>query len=129
MKNLDILVIDSETEFGELLRDCLSDWGHRVEVVGDLAKLRTWLEHVDFDWILCDLHLPSYRPLGGFLGHVQALSRSSRTRIGVLTGNLDVGSAPSLGVDFVLRKPFSIYRLHELLGLPKTTTSVLNRTP
>ena len=113
-----ILVVEDNHILARILADYLSERGHRVVPAYEGGLGTIFSERQDFDVILIDLVLPD---LSG-IDLLERLQKQNRLpRVIVMTGFpelLDELSTrlEALGVDAVLRKPFSFHEIDDALA-------------
>lgn len=129
-----ILILEDDREFVELLVLDLQDLGHQVHVTESGADALERMGEEHFDLLIADIHIrKDGRPSrdGGLLlvGRLQALRisrhKDARADVPILVisgaishpgqGNL-LSIAKSMGADEVMAKPFSSYDLYEALA-------------
>jgi len=125
MKGLNILVVDDEVPFTELIKAVLKNAGHSVDVVYDggdaLAKLTAMPEH--YHILITDhsmrkvsgLELLVHLPVNSFKGRIIVLS-------GYLTLELDA-KYRALGVDKIMGKPFAAVSLCQAIEELRAATT------
>ncbi len=102
-----ILVVEDERRMAALLRQGLTEDGHRITLAADGRDALGLAETGAFDLIVLDVMLPG---LDGFQVARQLRSRNNRTPILMLTARdsaRDVVEGLDLGADDYLTKPFS----------------------
>ncbi len=102
-----ILVVEDERRMAELLRQGLTEEGHRITLAGDGREGLGMAESGTFDLIVLDVMLPG---LNGFQVARQLRSRHNQTPILMLTARdspRDIVEGLDLGADDYLTKPFS----------------------
>lgn len=107
-----MLVVDDERGIRLLCRVNLELEGYDVLEAATLAEARERLDGAAVDVVLLDLHLR------GELGHpliAECAARTPRVPVALVTGSADLASAEKAGADAVLRKPFPIEELTELV--------------
>ncbi len=109
-----VLIVDDEKLLARAMCDVLSDH-HEVEHAASVSAARRRLgEAGSFDVVLCDVQLPD-----GHAGHVHEVFRATHpgARFVLVTGgDASVAQQLSCGECPVLRKPFDLDRLPELLA-------------
>ena len=86
---LELLVVDDDTDFRESLKRLLERHGHRATSAADLASARTWLQKGSFDAVLVDLDLPD----GSGPELIEDAARPAGTDVVVVTGHGSVDTA------------------------------------
>ena len=121
---VDILLIDDEPDFRQLLRDVLTDAGHVVVEASDGTKASALLRETVFDVIVSDVRLPGVDGL--------TLLRTVRrdaplTDFILMTAFADVGQAVAAlkeGASDYLIKPFDVDELLHHIGRIDSTRSM-----
>ncbi|MCB1995794.1 MAG: response regulator transcription factor [Rhodoferax sp.] len=107
-----ILVIEDEPKIAGFLQRGLSDEGHRVDVVGDLAQARVAVGVADHDLILVDRMLPDGDGLAlcrELRMHYPALSLIALGGAGPLDAAAQRVLGLELGADDVMAKPAPLH--------------------
>jgi DNA-binding NtrC family response regulator len=110
-----ILVIDDSQVIRDLLSDFLADAGHFVDSAGESDAGIRMAETGSYDICICDLHIPRKN---GFQIY-QAISRNQPKLKFIMTDSLPDDLADQVseaGVPFILRKPFDLDQLREVLA-------------
>ena len=100
----DVLVVDDDRLFLEMVGDILRDTGHSVEQASSGQEACQKIDSHDYDAVVCDLIMPEIDGLG-VLAHVR--EKSPDTEVIILTGKADLDSAISclrLGAIDIVRK-------------------------
>ena len=110
-----ILVIDDSKVIRDLLEDFLADAGHFVDCVEESDEGIRMAIAGTYDIYICDLHIPKKN---GFQIY-QEISRKKPTLKFIMTDSLPDHLADQVseaGVPYVLRKPFDLDQLREVLS-------------
>ncbi len=102
-----ILIIEDDTAFCQMLQKFLSRKGHEVQTSYTAPDAKTKFESFDFDLILTDLRLPDY---DGIKLLTEIKEKNSRTQVILMTGYAEVGSAVNAmkkGAYDYISKPFT----------------------
>jgi CheY-like chemotaxis protein len=109
-----ILLADDDAEIRRFVARALEALGHTVETVADGAELLRLAGAVKPDLILSDINMPRCDGIAACSWLRKALPK---TRFLLMTGNPDSGfAAERAGFLFVLRKPFDLERLRDMLS-------------
>ncbi len=111
-----ILLVEDDPVLQAVVHRSLSDSGHRVEAVGDLATAAHWWRVQSFDAVLLDLNLPLHDRPGSGMGSGLALlrevrGRGDKTPVLVLTARNRTDeriAGLDAGADDYLGKPFEL---------------------
>ena len=112
-----VLVVDDDSAIGENLKEILEMEGYLCWLAtgADAALRRLELELRSPDLILLDLVMPGMS-VRRFISHLKDRATWARAPIILATGASPEDIPPDLQVDALLRKPFSIGQLLELVG-------------
>jgi PAS domain S-box-containing protein len=111
-----ILVIDDETEVGDILTDMLTGDGHTVVCCVDAESALALFAREPFDVVITDLGMPG---LSGWAVARLVKQRRPDTPVVMITGwgdRIDPGEAAGRGVDYVVAKPFKREQVREILA-------------
>jgi CheY-like chemotaxis protein/anti-sigma regulatory factor (Ser/Thr protein kinase) len=111
-----ILVIDDETDVGDVLRDLLTRDGHSVVVCHDAEAGLRQFQAEAFDLVITDLGMPE---VSGWEVARQVKQARRETRVAMVTGwgdRIDPAEAEARGVDFVVAKPFKRDQIREVIA-------------
>lgn len=109
-----ILVADDDPAIRRFVVRALEELGHAVESVSDGAELIRLAGVVKPDLILSDINMPQ---CDGITACCWLRKTLPKTRLLLMTGNSDaVFAAGRAGFHLVLRKPFELERLREMLS-------------
>ncbi|HET9490895.1 MAG TPA: GAF domain-containing protein [Methylomirabilota bacterium] len=111
-----ILVIDDETDVGDVLRDLLTRDGHSVVVCHDAEAGLRQFQAEAFDLVITDLGMPE---VSGWEVARQVKLARPETRVAMVTGwgdRIDLAEAEARGVDFVVAKPFKRDQIREVIA-------------
>lgn len=119
-RSLHILCIDDDEQILEMMKDCLSQFGHRVRVAsGGKYGLELFttavLKSEPFEIVITDLGMPH---LDGYQVALMIKAESPSTPVVMLTGDGSItrkGAATGSAVDAVVGKPPSMQELDALL--------------
>lgn len=115
---LDVLVIDDEESIRTLLEDVVRAEGHRVELATSAAEALVACERKPFDVVFADVQLGELSGID-FLHEAVASRPELRSAMILTTGDPDAADVQETvakeGVR-VLRKPFTIDQVRQLLG-------------
>ena len=112
---LSVLVVDDEPALREVLSLRISDWGHQVRAVGDVAAAERELEARRPDVVLCDVVLPGSSGIA-LLQRIR--ERDTKLPVVMITahGNIDSAvDAMKAGASDFLTKPLDHQMLRALL--------------
>jgi len=102
-----ILIIEDDTAFCQMLQKFLSRKGHDVETSYTAPDAKAKFQESDFDVILTDLRLPDY---DGIQLLTEIKEKNSNTQVILMTGYAEVGSAVKAmknGAYDYISKPFT----------------------
>lgn len=102
-----ILIIEDDTAFCQMLQKFLSRKGHEVQTSYTAPDAKAKFEESDFDVILTDLRLPDY---DGIQLLTEIKEKNSNTQVILMTGYAEVGSAVKAmknGAYDYISKPFT----------------------
>lgn len=85
MAKANILVVDDETAYSDVLFELLSDRGHNVIVVENAADALALCEDADFDWIISDVDMPGDMDGIDLISKVR--TRKPHQKVMMMTGN------------------------------------------
>lgn len=105
-----ILIVDDDTQIGELLTQFLGMQGFRVTAVGDGAAMRAALSQGGIDLVVLDLMLPGEDGLS-LLRHLRATTSLPVIMLTAMGSETDRVVGLELGADDYLAKPFSTREL------------------
>jgi CheY-like chemotaxis protein len=111
-----ILVIDDETEVGDILTDMLTGDGHTVVCCVEAESALALFAREPFDVVITDLGMPG---LSGWAVARLVKQRRPNTPVVMITGwgdRIDPGEAEARGVDYVVAKPFKREQVREILA-------------
>ena len=102
-----ILVVDDDPDILKLGEAILASVGHTVFTAEDAMRGMEWLNHIEFDLLLCDANMPLY---SGFelITTVRNNPRFANMAVAMLTGlreRKDVERAVTAGADDYIVKP------------------------
>lgn len=115
-----ILIIEDDAAFCQMLQQFLTKRGYEVEISFNAPEAKSKFEKTDFDLVLTDLRLPDYDGIR-LLGDIKAVN--SRTQVILMTGYAEVGTAVDAmkkGAYDYISKPFAP---DELLALIENALS------
>ncbi len=113
IKNLAILVVDDEIVMCEALKKFLHNLGHKVCGVNNGVQAIELLKKNDYDLLICDLVMPEVNGRDVIYA-IKDLNVDKRPKVGLITGwkfNIDDAEKEGLNVDFIIQKPFDLYKL------------------
>lgn len=114
-----ILIVDDESDILMVLQRALERWGYRVDTFSDpQAALDYFIkDHDKYDLILCDIRMPDVNGIA-FARQIRKLS--SRVKLLLMSAfeidRMISASAPDIGVNQLLQKPFLITKVCEVVG-------------
>lgn len=110
-----ILVIEDEEEVRNVLYDILIDAGHEVEIAFDGIQGIEIFKEKEFDLVFTDLGMPV---MSGWQVAEGVKGINRKVPVALITGwnvNLKESEMRKGGVDFIIRKPFEISQVHQLV--------------
>ncbi|VAW98307.1 hypothetical protein MNBD_GAMMA22-2453 [hydrothermal vent metagenome] len=117
-----VLLVEDDDDYSELLELALTDSGYQVKVASRATKALKMIKQHDFDLILCDVLMPEMDGFE-FLLEVKALNIKSKIIMmsggGVEKTELYLENSTAAGCDAVLRKPFLMKELTDLIHSPE----------
>ena len=108
-----ILVVEDEKDVRELLKDILTDGGHRVEVAPNGKKGIKLFQEKKFNLVFTDLGMPG---MSGWQVAEEIKKMDRKTKVALVTGwkvDLNNNELKKCGVDLVINKPF---QMNQILG-------------
>lgn len=114
-KKASILVVEDEEDVQELLKDILSDSGHKVETVSRGSQGVELFKKKTFDLVFTDLGMPG---MPGWQVAKEVKKINKETPVVLITGweiQLKDSELKKNGVDLVLAKPFKVKQVLELV--------------
>ena len=112
---MEILVVDDNIDSAEGLADVLELEGHHVKMVHDGRKAVEAYQHKHFDLVFMDLKMPH---MDGVEATRLIKESDHNAHVIVVTGNTvleDIDAVMALGIDALLRKPFDVNDLINLI--------------
>jgi len=128
LARLQILVIDDETEIGELLADILTEGGHKVETAGGGVEGVKKFSAGSFQAVLTDLGMPD---MSGWEVAEAIRTKDPGVIIGLVTGwgaSIDPEKIERMGIDFLLSKPFQTRDILEKLAAAQMRKAASRKT-
>ncbi len=117
-----VLVVDDDDDYNELLELALTDSGYKVNVASRATKALNIIKAYEFDLILCDVLMPE---MDGFEFLLELKNLNIKSKIIMMSGGgvekteLYLDNSKAAGCDAVLRKPFLMQELIDLIRSPK----------
>ncbi len=143
-----ILVIEDEQDVRKLLKDILTDNGHKVETASHGRQGLTMFSEHHFDLVFTDLGMPE---MSGWQVAKEVKKINKETPVALITGwevQLEQSELKKRGVDLLVNKPFQVDEIRRLVdegidlqikskkatkltrnGKKKKTSSRKNRNP
>jgi CheY-like chemotaxis protein len=110
-----ILVIEDEEDVRKLLRDILTDAGHKVDVANDGSEGIEIFKKKKFDLVLTDLGMPR---MSGWEVAEKVKSINGKVPVALITGwniALDSSEMKDSGINLVIHKPFKMEQILNLV--------------
>lgn len=124
-KGLDVLIVDDEERFLEVLSDVLRDKGYRVDIASDGTQLMSKVRKTHFDIILLDIRLPGINGVQAFIEIKDEIPHTAVIMMTAYSVEELVKEALEKGAYACLYKPFDIDRLLDIIGEVRARKLVL----
>ena len=116
-----ILIVEDQLNWQEVLADVLRAKNYRLEIVSNLAEAKTHLDNQHYSIVVLDMRLVDSHPYGLQGLEILSLAKREHSKVIVLTGFAMPGlqeKAIEMGADYFLQKEpdFDINRFREIIA-------------
>jgi len=111
-RNMNILIVDDDTEIADLLESSVSLWGYSAGKANNGMEALKMLQQSPYDVVITDAQMPG---MTGFELCKQICFRYPSMYIIGITGCLEVQKFQEAGADIYFRKPFPLEKLQAAL--------------
>ena len=121
-KKVNILIVEDEEDVRNILKDILTQEGHRVETASNGKRGIEKFNKKNFDMVLTDLGMPG---MSGWQVAEKIKAINGKVPIALITGwsiELKESEIKERGIDFIIKKP---YKLAQLVNLVQEGISIV----
>jgi DNA-binding response OmpR family regulator len=111
---LRVLVVDTSSRIGEMIRHILTRVEHAVDVVGSASEALAMLQRRGYDVVIAEQFLGAHQMSGVDLAHLIARQRPETAFILAIESLADILTVPD--VDAVVLKPFGAIALRKAVA-------------
>jgi len=111
-RNMNILIVDDDTEIADLLESSVSLWGYSADKANNGLQALEMLQQSSYDVVITDAQMPG---MSGFELCREIRSRWPQMFIIGITGALEVTKFREAGANVFFRKPFHLDELPSIL--------------